>query len=132
MEWGRELLIEGGNAQGLTFSALRNYRWKYVEHTDGEVELYDLQSDPDELMSLHAGPETAALRARFAARLAVLRTCAGRTCRLRPALRLHVRRQQCRFVTQCAARTRARSRWSGSPCGAARSRATRGRRSAAA
>ena len=49
-------------------------------------------------MSLHAGPETAALRARFAARLAVLRTCAGRTCRLRPALRLHVRRQQCRFV----------------------------------
>ena len=98
VEWGRELLIEGGNAQGLTFSALRNYRWKYVEHTDGEVELYDLQSDPDELMSLHAGPETAALRARFAARLAVLRTCAGRTCRLRPALRLHVRRQQCRFV----------------------------------
>jgi N-acetylglucosamine-6-sulfatase len=99
VEWGRELLIEGGNAQGLTFSALRNYRWKYVEHTDGEVELYDLEHDPDELVSLHPEPAFAGLRARLASRLAVLRTCAGRTCRTRPALRLHLQRRQCRFVT---------------------------------
>ena len=98
-EWGRELLIEGGNAQGLTFSGLRNYRWKYVEYADGQVELYDLEHDPDELTSLHPEPEFAALRARLAARLAVLRTCAGRSCRTRPALRLHLRRRQCRFVT---------------------------------
>jgi N-acetylglucosamine-6-sulfatase len=99
VEWGRELLLEGGNAQGLTFTGLRNYRWKYIEHTDGEVELYDLERDPYELQSLHPDPAFAGIKARLAARLAILRTCAGRTCRIRPALRLHVRRRQCRFVT---------------------------------
>jgi arylsulfatase A-like enzyme len=99
VEWGRELLLEGGNAQGLTFSGLRNYRWKYIEHTDGEVELYDLERDPYELQSLHPDPAFADIKARLAARLAILRTCAGRTCRIRPALRLHIRRRQCRFVT---------------------------------
>ena len=35
VQWGRELLLEGGNSStGLTFTALRNYRWKYVEHAD--------------------------------------------------------------------------------------------------
>jgi N-acetylglucosamine-6-sulfatase len=99
VEWGRELLLEGGNAQGLTFTGLRNYRWKYIEHTDGEVELYDLERDPYELQSLHPDPAFAGIKARLAARLAILRTCAGRTCRIRPALRLHIRRRQCRFVT---------------------------------
>jgi N-acetylglucosamine-6-sulfatase len=99
VEWGRELLLEGGNAQGLTFTGLRNYRWKYIEHTDGEVELYDLERDPYELQSLHPDPAFAGIKALLAARLAILRSCAGRTCRIRPALRLHVRRRQCRFVT---------------------------------
>jgi N-acetylglucosamine-6-sulfatase len=99
VEWGRELLLEGGNAQGLTFTGLRNYRWKYIEHTDGEVELYDLERDPYELQSLHPDPAFAGIKARLPARLAILRSCAGRTCRIRPALRLHVRRRQCRFVT---------------------------------
>ena len=99
VQWGRELLLEAGNPQGLTLSGLRNYRWKYVEHAGGEVELYDLKSDPDELTSLHAEPALAGLRAALAARLAVLRTCAGRSCRARPELRLHVQRRQCRFVT---------------------------------
>ena len=98
VEWGRELLLEGGNARGLTFSGLRNYRWKYIEHTNGEVELYDLERDPHELQSLHPDPAFATVKARLAARLAILRTCVGRTCRIRPALRLHVRRRQCRFV----------------------------------
>jgi arylsulfatase A-like enzyme len=97
-QWGRELLIEGGTDQGLTFTALRNYRWKYVEHTTGEVELYDLESDPDELVSLHADPALAPLRAELAQRLAVLRTCAGSSCRAKPALRLDAARRQCRFT----------------------------------
>ncbi len=99
VQWGRELLIEGGNPTGLTFSALRNYRWKYVEHPTGEVELYDLERDPDELTSLHAVPGLAGLRSDLAARLSALRSCAGRGCRARPALRLHVRRRGCRFFT---------------------------------
>jgi arylsulfatase A-like enzyme len=96
VEWGRELLIEGGTAQGLTFTALRNYRWKYVEHVNGERELYDLADDPYELQSLHARPRYARLRAALAARLHALQTCAGRGCRVKPELRLHVTKRRCR------------------------------------
>jgi arylsulfatase A-like enzyme len=98
VQWGRELLIEGGNNRGLTFTALRNYRWKYVEHTSGEVELYDLENDPYELTSLHADPALAPLRAALATRLAALRGCAGRACRAKPALRLDAARRRCRVA----------------------------------
>jgi N-acetylglucosamine-6-sulfatase len=98
VQWGRELLIEGGTSQGLTFTGLRNYRWKYVEHTTGEAELYDLERDPDELVSRHADPALAPVRLALAARLARLRACAGAGCRAKPALRLAARRRSCRFV----------------------------------
>jgi hypothetical protein len=99
VEWGRELLLESGNPQqGLTTEGLRNYRWKYVEHSDGETELYDLQNDPDELRSLHPEPAFAGLKAKLAARLHALETCAGTSCRTKPALRLHLRRRGCRLV----------------------------------
>jgi N-acetylglucosamine-6-sulfatase len=97
-QWGRELLIEGGTDQGLTFTGLRNYRWKYIEHTSGEVELYDLERDPDELVSLHADPALTELRGNMATRLAALRACVGRGCRAKPVLRLDAARRQCRFV----------------------------------
>lgn len=98
VQWGRELLLEGGNPEGLTFTALRNYRWKYVAHTTGEVELYDLERDPDELTSLHADPALAGVRTALAARLRALRICSGRGCRAKPALAVGVRRRRCRFV----------------------------------
>jgi arylsulfatase A-like enzyme len=49
-------------------------RWKYVEYRggflkSGEVELYDLDADPDELTSVHADPSNAAVRSLLAARL---------------------------------------------------------------
>ena len=97
-QWGRELLLEGGSAQGLTFTGLRNYKWKYIEHNTGEVELYDLENDPDELVSLHADPAFAGVRAAMAARLAALRACAGPSCRAGPALRLDAARRDCRFT----------------------------------
>jgi hypothetical protein len=96
-QWGRELLIEGGTNYGLTFTGLRNYRWKYIEYTTGEVELYDLETDPDELVSLHADPALAELRAQMATRLAALRACVGPGCRAGPLLRLEAARRQCRF-----------------------------------
>ena len=98
VQWGRELLVESGNPQGLTTAALRNYRWKYVEHPTGEVELYDLERDPHELASLHANAALAGVRTAMAARLRALRTCAGRTCRAKPAVKLVARRRDCRFV----------------------------------
>ena len=97
VQWGRELLIEGGNNQGLTFTALRNYRWKYIEHRNGELELYDLERDPDELTNVAADPALGPLRTAMAARLAALRVCAGRSCRAKPALRLDAARRRCFF-----------------------------------
>jgi N-acetylglucosamine-6-sulfatase len=65
------------------YVGLRTQRYKYVEYTDGERELYDLARDPHELDNL-AGREAQAdpaLLARLAAVLARLRTCAGASCR---------------------------------------------------
>ena len=76
---GRELVIESG--QGVRFTGLRTSRYLYIEHASGEQELYDLEADPDQLQSRHADPAYAAIKASLAARLAVLRTCAGATCR---------------------------------------------------
>jgi arylsulfatase A-like enzyme len=53
--------------------------WKYVEHTRGEKELYDLASDPYELQSLHASTSLAPLRAELAAELAPLKGLASTT-----------------------------------------------------
>ena len=97
VQWGRELLLEGGTNAGLTYTALRNYRWKWVEHGNGERELYDLGSDPDELTNRSTDPALAPLRNAMSARLAALRACAGSSCRAKPALRLNAARRQCLF-----------------------------------
>jgi N-acetylglucosamine-6-sulfatase len=94
IQWGRELLLEGPG-----YAGLRNYRWKYLEHTTGEAELYDLERDPDELNSRHADPAYAPIRLALAQRLARMRVCAGAGCRAKPALRLAVERRNCRFAT---------------------------------
>ena len=92
-EWGRELLLTGAGNDQPFFSGLRNYRFKYVEHVTGEVELYDLRRDPHELKSLHGDPALARYRAGLHRRLLALQACSGRTCRARPALRLRVGRR---------------------------------------
>jgi arylsulfatase A-like enzyme len=92
-ERGREILIETR-----TYSALRNARFKYVEHTsgsnEGQIELYDLERDPFELQSQHANPAFDALEAQLAARLHALRDCAGTGCRTKPALKLKLRKRR--------------------------------------
>lgn len=97
VQWGRELLLEGGNNSGLTYTALRNYRYKWVEHGNGERELYDLETDPDELTNRSVDPALASVRFAMAERLAALRKCAGSSCRAKPALRLDAARRSCRF-----------------------------------
>jgi N-acetylglucosamine-6-sulfatase len=91
-ELGREIVIESQ-----TYSAIRNARFKYVEHTAGRsagaVELYDLEKDPFELQSQHANPAYAPLRAQLAARLDALRDCAGDGCRTKPRLKLKLRKR---------------------------------------
>jgi arylsulfatase A-like enzyme len=95
MWWGRELLIEGGDRNGLTFVGLRNYRYSYVEYTTGERELYDLEKDPDQLESHHSDPNYSQVQGGLAQRLAALRSCAGPSCHAEPQIRLRVRPRRC-------------------------------------
>jgi N-acetylglucosamine-6-sulfatase len=85
-ELGRDLLVD--NMPGtIHFDAIRSANFKYVEHQNGDRELYDLQRDPYELESQHANPAFDALKASLAARLHNLVKCAGASCRARPPLR---------------------------------------------
>ena len=97
--YGRELLIEqftGDDDEdgqpGVNYAAVRTLRFKYVENGTGEIELYDLEADPFELTNLHGNPAHAAAEAALAARLAALRSCAGKGCRTKPALELRLSR----------------------------------------
>jgi arylsulfatase A-like enzyme len=89
--WGRDLLLQRGGAGAQVFQAIRTPRFKYVEYGNGEKELYDLAADPHELQSRHGDVGLVALREELARRVAVLRRCAGSTCRIGPrvAPRVH-------------------------------------------
>jgi N-acetylglucosamine-6-sulfatase len=63
------------------FVGLRTPRYTYVEHHTGEVELYDLQRDPDELDNLAGTPGVAGVQAELAGELRRLRRCEGAGCR---------------------------------------------------
>jgi N-acetylglucosamine-6-sulfatase len=54
--------------------------YKYIEHDNGEKELYDLNADPYELESFDETADPALLE-NFSSRLARLKVCAGDSCR---------------------------------------------------
>jgi N-acetylglucosamine-6-sulfatase len=83
---GRDILLET-----TTYSAIRTPRNVFVQHSNGEQELYDLATDPDQLTSLHADVRFAPLRTELGRRLTALRVCAGDLCRKGPDLRLAAR-----------------------------------------
>jgi N-acetylglucosamine-6-sulfatase len=90
-ELGRDLLVD--NMPGsIHFDAIRSANFKYVEHQNGDRELYDLQRDRYELESQHANPAFDAVKASLAARLHNLMNCAGPSCRARPAVRFSAAR----------------------------------------
>jgi arylsulfatase A-like enzyme len=78
----RALLIEVAKGTKMRTTAIRTRRWAYAEHAGGASELYDLLTDPQQLSSLHATPALAGVRQTLAKRLAALRGCVGRECRL--------------------------------------------------
>jgi N-acetylglucosamine-6-sulfatase len=80
---GRSILIETRN-----YAAVRTDRYKYAVHDTGEVELYDLRNDPDELQSLHADPAFDQVESSLAALLSSLRSCSGASCQGLPGLEL--------------------------------------------
>ena len=91
----RDLLLEAGPADATDDESLRHsspsaqpYRgirtdtgWKYVEYNMGDVEMYDLNSDPLELENLAHDPSFADQRDRLDRALAQLSGCSGRSCR---------------------------------------------------
>ncbi|MDQ3949192.1 MAG: sulfatase, partial [Gemmatimonadota bacterium] len=74
-EWGRDMLIEGGDGGSNAFDAIRTYRYVYAEYANGDRELYDLRADGHQLQSRHADPAYARVRDELARRLQALRTC---------------------------------------------------------
>jgi hypothetical protein len=113
LAWGRELLVEGApGIRAVAYAALRNDRFVYAEHDNGERELYDLRRDPDQLDSLDGDPDYESIEARLAERLAALQICAGTTCMRPPRLRLALR--GCRPRVRGAALERVRTRRRGS------------------
>ena len=86
LAWGRELLLDTGNYQGV-----RTDRYVYAEHTTGEKELYDLQNDPHELRNLWKVPSAKPIWNALAGQLERLRHCVGPGCQRGPRLKLELK-----------------------------------------
>lgn len=67
------LLLQGWATANPDWAAVLTPRYKYVEWTSGDTELYDRETDPTESTSLHAAPDQAANAAALAAILAAER-----------------------------------------------------------
>jgi arylsulfatase A-like enzyme/chitodextrinase len=62
------------------YRCVRTTNWKYVLHTTKEEELYDLLHDPYELMSQHANPAYAAVKAKLVTALNAIQNATGSAC----------------------------------------------------
>jgi N-acetylglucosamine-6-sulfatase len=76
----RDILVET-----LTYQAVRNSSFLYVEHGTGEQELYDIRNgtpnyDPYQLQSRHAEQSYSQIKGQLATQLNGLRTCSGASC----------------------------------------------------
>jgi N-acetylglucosamine-6-sulfatase len=88
----RDLLLEtGANSVGApVYQAVRTPRYLYVEYENGEKELYDLARDPYQLQNRQFDVGYLAIKAELQRRLEALRSCAGASCRTRPAGGTHL------------------------------------------
>ena len=60
---------------------VRTGRWKFVEYSNGDSELYDLDADPNELQNLTADPSYAAIRTELHQVWLDYKDCRGAPCR---------------------------------------------------
>jgi arylsulfatase A-like enzyme len=79
--WSRDVLLDSGGPLYLHNSGIRTSRYMYVELATHERELYDLRGDPQELRNRAGDPSLRSVQADLARRLAILKTCAGASCR---------------------------------------------------
>ena len=71
---------QGSRTDQAAFHAVRTGTHKYVEHENGEKELYDLANDPYELENVYESADPALVED-LKARLEALRGCSGDGCR---------------------------------------------------
>jgi N-acetylglucosamine-6-sulfatase len=90
---------KNANNPPLLFRGVRTDRYLYAQYGTGEQELYDLRNDPFELQNAASDPADARVKASLESLLSGLATCAGETCRSRPALNLQVRNCSTALVT---------------------------------
>jgi N-acetylglucosamine-6-sulfatase len=72
----------------LNYQGVRTDRYLYANYGTGERELYDLRNDPFELQNAVNDPAYAQVKSSLQQLLAGLANCAGKGCRVRPALKL--------------------------------------------
>jgi N-acetylglucosamine-6-sulfatase len=75
----------------LNYRGVRTDRYLYADYGTGEQELYDLRTDPFELQNAVTDPTYARVKSSLQRLLGGLTNCAGRTCRVRPAMKLGLR-----------------------------------------
>jgi N-acetylglucosamine-6-sulfatase len=63
------------------YHGIRTPQYKYIRHSTGEVEFYDLDNDPNEMQSLTDDPEYDVVQELLGAELRRLEDCSGRECR---------------------------------------------------
>ncbi len=78
--WRKHLFVE--HFPGHRFRMLRSDSHVYVEYPGtNERELYDMPNDPNQLRSVHLGPDKQALISDYSDRLARFAVCSGEACR---------------------------------------------------
>ena len=87
--WRHNALIEftrpenrdsGAQTPVPAYTAIRTEEYTYVQYDTGEIQLYDLDADPDQLYNL-ASIADPGLLMRLRTRLLMLRACSGASCR---------------------------------------------------
>ncbi|HKH42775.1 MAG TPA: sulfatase [Solirubrobacterales bacterium] len=75
----------------LNYRGVRTDRFVYVNHGNGEQELYDLRIDPFELQNQSGNPVYAPVQSALQRLLSAKADCAGKSCRVRPKVKLKAR-----------------------------------------
>jgi N-acetylglucosamine-6-sulfatase len=75
----------------LNYQGVRTDRYLYANYGTGEQELYDLRADPFELQNQAGNPIFAPVQSALQRLLFSEVSCAGKTCRARPAVKLKAR-----------------------------------------
>lgn len=76
-----EVFVENPRTQNRGWRMLRTPRYAYVEWDGGGKELYDMETDPYQLESLHRDPDKDGLINQLSARVSALKSCSGNSCR---------------------------------------------------